>query len=71
MYGSAPASCLEDIYRKASCLEGINDFRFELKKKKYIGIDQMIYKKIKKQANKLHTNEDLLVNEWLKEKLGA
>jgi hypothetical protein len=49
----------------------IKDFQFQLKKKKYVGIDKVLYKMIKKQAQKLHTNEDNLINDWLKEKVGA
>jgi hypothetical protein len=44
---------------------------FKLKKKKYVGIDNRLYEKIKKQAQKLRINEDSLINEWLKEKVGV
>ena len=45
------------------------DIKFKLKKKKYIGVDIRLYNKIKNKAKKLHTNEDTLINEWLKEKI--
>ena len=49
----------------------IRDVRFSLKKRKYVGVDFELYKKIRSAARKLHTTEDALVNKWLKEKAGA
>jgi hypothetical protein len=51
-------------------IEEVRDLRFVLKKKKYVGVDVGLYIKIKERAKKLHTTEDTLVDEWLREKVG-
>jgi hypothetical protein len=51
-------------------IEEVRDLRFALKKKKYVGVDVRLYIKIKERAKKLHTTEDTLVDEWLREKVG-
>ena len=48
----------------------VKGVRFALKKKKYIAVDIMLYKKIKQRAKRLRKTEDTLVSEWLKEKVG-
>lgn len=48
----------------------IKDIRVQLKKKKYIGVDLALYKKIRARAKKLHTDESALIKEWLEEKVG-
>ncbi|MBI3605390.1 MAG: hypothetical protein HY202_05120 [Nitrospirae bacterium] len=48
----------------------IKDIRFQLKKKKYIGVDLALYKKIRTRAKKLHIDESALIKEWLEEKVG-
>ena len=48
----------------------VTDIKFDLKKKKYIGVDAELYKKIKSKAKKLHTDEDTLIKKWLQEKAG-
>ena len=50
--------------------EEVRDLGFALKKKKYVGVDAGLYIKIKERAKKLHTTEDTLVDEWLREKVG-
>ncbi|MBM4333891.1 MAG: hypothetical protein FJ117_22195 [Deltaproteobacteria bacterium] len=50
-------------------IEEIENVRFSLKKKKYIGLDMTLYKKIKDKADKLHLPEDDLINKWLLEKI--
>ncbi len=52
-------------------IEEVKDMRFALKKRKYIGIDMSLYAKIKSKAKRLHKNEDILINEWLAEKVKA
>ena len=47
------------------------DIKFKLQKKKYIGLDMELFKKIRSKAKKLHKNEDLLIKEWLMEKIGS
>ena len=47
------------------------EIKFSLKKKKYIGIDVNLFSKIKTKAKKLHKTEDVLISEWLKEKVRA
>lgn len=48
----------------------MTDIKFDLKKKKYIGVDAELYKKIRTKAKKLHTDEDTLIKKWLEEKAG-
>lgn len=48
----------------------VADVKFKLQKKKYIGVDVDLFKKIKSKAKKLHKSEDLLIKEWLAEKVG-
>jgi hypothetical protein len=48
----------------------VTDVKFKLQKKKYVGLDMVIYNKIKSKAKKLHKSEDLLIKEWLLEKVG-
>ena len=49
-------------------IQEVANVRFSIKKKKYIGLDMTLYKKIKNMANKLHLPEDDLINNWLVEK---
>jgi len=48
----------------------VKGVRFALKKRKYIPIDMLLYKKIKERAKRLGKTEDTLVREWLREKVG-
>lgn len=53
--------------------EGVREvtgIKFKLQKKKYIGVDVQLYKKIRAKAKRLHTTEDSLIQNWLKEKVG-
>jgi hypothetical protein len=43
---------------------------FRLQKKKYVGLDMELFKKIRSKAKKLHKSEDILIKEWLMEKVG-
>jgi len=47
----------------------VKDIKFSLRKKKYVGIDINLYSLIKSKAQKLHKTEDVLINEWLSEKV--
>ena len=47
----------------------VTDIKFKLQKKKYIGLDMELFKKIRSKAKKLHKSEDLLIKEWLMEKI--
>jgi len=42
-----------------------------LKKKKDVGIDMDLYTIIKGKAKTLNKSEDILINEWLSEKVSA
>ncbi len=44
--------------------------KFNLKKKKYVGIDDDLYVAISKKAKSLAKAEETLINEWLAEKIG-
>lgn len=48
----------------------VTDVKFKLQKKKYIGLDMELFKKIRNRAKKLHKSEDSLIQEWLAEKVG-
>lgn len=48
----------------------VSDVKFKFRKKKYIGVDEALFNKIKSKARKLHKSEDLLIKEWLTEKVG-
>jgi hypothetical protein len=48
----------------------VADVKFKLHKKKYVGLDMGLFNKIKSKARKLHKSEDLLIKEWLTEKVG-
>ena len=47
----------------------VKDMSISLVKKKYVGIDMDVYKKLKKEAKRLHKTEDALIEEWLKERM--
>ncbi len=47
----------------------VTDVKFKLKKKKYVGLDIDLFKKIRNRARKLHKSEDSLIQEWLAEKV--
>ena len=49
----------------------VSDIQFSLKKKKYVGIDGELYDVIKSKAKRLNKSEDILINEWLSEKVGT
>lgn len=47
----------------------VTDIKFNLEKKKYIGVDMELYRKIRNKAKKLRTHEEALIKEWLEEKV--
>ena len=47
------------------------EIKFHLIQKKYVGLDLSLYAKVRKQARKLKISEDVLINEWLREKAEA
>ena len=59
----------EHYFTEFEDVKEVEDIRFTLTKKKYIGVDIALYAKIKKKAKKLHKREDDLISEWLKEKI--
>lgn len=48
----------------------VKNVNFALKKKKYVGLDMALFKKLKSMAKKLHKSEDMLIREWVIEKVG-
>lgn len=58
-----------DIFESEDVRE-VKDIKFKLQKKKYVGLDMELFKKIKSKAKKLHKSEDSLIKEWLTEKVG-
>lgn len=51
-------------------IKEVTDVKFKLQKKKYVGLDTKLFKKIQNKAKKLHKSEDSLIQEWLMEKVG-
>ena len=49
----------------------VNEIKFSLKKKRYVGINNDLYVQIKTKAKMLKKPEEALINEWLSEKAGA
>ena len=47
----------------------VDEIKFTLKKKKYVGIDRDLYASIKSKAKTLKKAEETLINEWLHEKV--
>jgi hypothetical protein len=58
-----------DIF-ECEAVREVTDIKFKLQKKKYVGLDMELFKKIKSKAKRLHKSEDLLIKEWLMEKVG-
>ena len=58
-----------DIFEFEDVVE-VKDIKFDLKKKKYVGLDMGLFEKIKNKAKKLHISEDMLIQEWLMERVG-
>ena len=58
-----------DIFDFEDVIE-VTDVKFKLQKKKYVGLDMELFKKIRRKAKKLHKSEDILIKEWLMEKVG-
>ena len=51
-------------------VQGVNEIQFSLKKK-YVCIDGDLYAIIKNKAKTLNKPEDVLINEWLSEKMST
>jgi hypothetical protein len=47
-----------DIFEFEAVRE-VTDVKFKLQKKKYVGLDMELFKKIKNKAKRLHKSEDL------------
>lgn len=58
-----------DLFETGDAKE-VTVIRFSLKKKKYVGLDTELFKKIRNKAKRLHKSEDALIKEWLTEKVG-
>ena len=52
-------------------VEEVDDVRFSLRGKKYVGIDKDLYNVIRSKAKSLGKSEDAIINEWLSEKANA
>lgn len=59
----------EHDFGAAEDIRETKEIKFDLRKKKYVGIDLKLFSRIKTRAKKLHKNEDVLINEWLNEKV--
>jgi hypothetical protein len=58
-----------DIFEFENVRE-VTDIKFKLQKKKDVGLDMELFEKIRSKAKKLYKSEDLLIKEWLMEKVG-
>ncbi|GBD95516.1 MAG TPA: hypothetical protein ENG83_04120 [Nitrospirae bacterium] len=58
-----------DIFESEDFQE-VTDIKIKLQKKKYVGVNMQLFKKIRNKARKLHISEDALIQKWLKEKVG-
>lgn len=47
----------------------VKDIKFDFSRKKYIGVDYELFKKIEGKAKRLHKSSESLINEWLYEKV--
>ena len=47
----------------------VTDIKFKLQKKKYIGVNMQLFKKIRNKAKELRINEETLIQKWLQEKV--
>jgi hypothetical protein len=59
----------EHTFSEFDDIAEVKDVKLSLSKKKYVGIDMDIYKKIRKEAQKQNKTEDVLIGEWLKDKM--
>jgi hypothetical protein len=59
----------EHTFSEFDDIAEVKDVKFSFSKKKYVGIDMDIYKKIRKEAQKQNKTEDVLIGEWLKDKM--
>ena len=50
-------------------VQEVDEIQFTFKKKKYVGIDEDLYAIIKSKAKTINKPEDVLINEWLSEKV--
>ena len=57
-----------DIFEFGEARE-VKNIQFKLKKKKYIGVADDLYKKINNKAKKMHKSCESLIEDWLKEKI--
>jgi hypothetical protein len=58
-----------DIFDFGDVIE-IKDFSFNIPKKKYVGLDEGLFEKIRDKAKKLRIKEETLIQSWLEEKVG-
>jgi hypothetical protein len=61
----------EHEFSEFNDVQEVHDLQFALKKKKYVGIDRHLYDLITSKAKQRHTTEDVLIQEWLEEKVKA
>lgn len=57
-----------DLFESGGATE-VLELKIRVPRRKYIGIDVRIFKKIREVARKAHRSEDSLIQEWLREKV--
>lgn len=58
-----------DIFEVGSVAE-VTDVKFKLPRHKYVGLEVALFRRISKLARQQHKSEELLIQEWLREKVG-
>ncbi len=58
-----------DLFESAGATEVV-DLKVSIPKRKYIGVELKLFRKIQDAARKAHRSEDSLIQEWLREKVG-
>ena len=58
-----------DIFEAGDVVE-VKDFAINIPKKKYVGLDEGLFEKIRSKAKKLRIKEETLIQSWLEEKVG-
>jgi len=49
-------------------MKEVKNICFKIAKRKYIGVDEQLYRKVARRAKRLKTSVEHLVSSWLKEK---
>ena len=59
-----------DIFEAGDVVE-VKDLAINIPKKKYVGLDEGLFNKIRDRAKKLRVKEEALIRSWLEEKVAG